>query len=107
VEFSQELLLLLFEYASKFIRDPATMPVPQSILDEVDEYMQDNDPVGEWIAENLEITNDKRDRIRYKDVCDHYNLGRRMEERVTAQKLPNLMREHGIQNSRMNPSQKL
>ena len=65
IEWYNEFILMLIEIASNYKNVPLnTIITPKAILNETQEYFDDNNPVKDWIEENLEITTDEKDRIK-------------------------------------------
>jgi len=58
----------------KEIRNLHTIPLPQEVLDASRSFMDENNPVGLWLAEHYEITHDEEDRIPADDMWNTYKM---------------------------------
>ena len=82
-EWRNEMMLILIEYYNKYIKDNYSMSIPMSkyVEDASKEYINDNDPIKEWLNKNYTITNNGDDKIlagelysRFKDDNPSTNL---------------------------------
>lgn len=62
--------LLLDQYVN--IRQLSTLPLPKEVIEASKTYMEENNPVGIWLRENFEITNDENDRILADEIWNLY-----------------------------------
>ena len=59
------MMLILIEYYNKYIKDDNSMSIPMSkcVEEASKEYINDNDPINEWLHNNYIITGNNSDRI--------------------------------------------
>jgi phage/plasmid-associated DNA primase len=71
IEWRDEMILILIEYYNKYIKDDNSMSIPMSVCVENDskEYINDNNPIKEWLNANYNITSNNDDKIL---ACDLY-----------------------------------
>ena len=64
-EWRNEMMLILIEYYNKYIKDDNSMSIPMSkyVEEASKEYINDNDPIKEWLHNNYIITGNNSDRI--------------------------------------------
>ena len=59
------MMLILIEYYNKYIKDDNSMSIPMSkcVEEASKEYINDNDPIKEWLHKYYTITNSSDDKI--------------------------------------------
>jgi len=62
----------LIENYRKNIFGKQILPDTAEVKAATQEYLDDNNQVGTWLNENIDITNDKKDKIRLTDLHDNY-----------------------------------
>jgi len=88
-DYINEVILLLLSTVSKF----KSFDIPAKITEDTSDYINGCDPVKEWLFDNYEITKDKKDLIRTKDILEKFNtLGKPM----VASKFNNYMKTYNI-----------
>ena len=88
-DYINEVILLLLSTVSKF----KSFDIPVKITEDTLDYINGCDPIKEWLFDNYEITKDKKDLIRTKDILEKFNtLGKPM----VASKFNNYMKTYNI-----------
>ena len=96
--FVNEFFLLLTEYAIKYKNyDPSKLPMPKHVTDEIDDYLNDNNPVKAWITRCLEITNSEKDQKRTSEILQMYNTDPENNGiKMSASKMLEAMKYNGV-----------
>ena len=65
---------MLIEKATEYInKDISKINIPSSVLDETKEYIDDNNPIIDFLKNNVHITNNPKDRIKTSDMHKYYS----------------------------------
>ena len=97
-EFVNEFFILLTEYAVKYKSyDPSKLPTPKQVTDEIDEYLNDNNPVKFWLSRCFEITANENDRIKTSEILQMYNTDPENNGiKMSASKMLEAMKYNGV-----------
>jgi len=69
-EFKQDYRCALFTYLIK--NAETTIYMPECVKNDTKKYMDDNDNIYNWVLENYELTTNKEDVIKLKDMYEEY-----------------------------------
>jgi P4 family phage/plasmid primase-like protien len=96
-EFIRNFILILINKASLFYGKDydKVIKVPQEVMEETSEYLNENNPIIEYIEDNLIITKNKEDRILKSELYIHYTHNQ--INPLSAQKFGALMTFNKIQ----------
>ena len=84
-EFINEFMLVMIDKAKEYIdTDISQLYIPPIIQAETTEYLNDNNPVLDWINLNVEQTNNPKDRIKTSDMHKMYNENPLTERHLSA-----------------------
>ncbi len=72
IRYRQEFMLMLIERYHKFAERGFTLDAPQEVLEETAEYMGENNIIGKFIGEMLEVTNNENDTIQATDLFNMF-----------------------------------
>lgn len=73
-DFINEFIIMLIEKATEYInKDISKINIPSSVLDETKEYIDDNNPIIDFLKNNVHITNNPKDRIKTSDMHKYYS----------------------------------
>lgn len=89
-----EFMLILFEYYAEHIKDCKNIPIPKSVIDETNDYLDENNKIKNWLNDNYIITNDKKDIIKNTDFFRQYQ---EYDSKMTNKEFYNLCMYNQIQ----------
>ena len=73
-DFINEFIIMLIEKATEYIDiDVSKIKIPSSVLDETKDYIEDNNPIIDFLKNNVTITNNPKDRIKTSDMHKYYS----------------------------------
>lgn len=73
-DFINEFMLMLIEKATEYINiDVSKIKIPSAVLDETKDYIDDNNPIIDFLKNNVTITNNPKDRIKTSDMHKYYS----------------------------------
>jgi len=68
----QQFILILIEYYHAFIKGNKLIAIPEDVKAATDEYLQDNNIIGNFIRDNLAVTGLTSDKIIAKELFDMF-----------------------------------
>jgi P4 family phage/plasmid primase-like protien len=92
-DYYKELILLLIDIASLHKND-VNIKQPVDVINQTNEYFNDNDPVKLWLTNNCIITDKQSDQIKTSVLYSHYLSGD--NEKITIIKFIDLMKINNI-----------
>lgn len=73
VEYINEYMLMLLDHINKWKNiDISDIEVPQEVIDETDEYINENNFLKNYLDNHIIITNDTKDKVKCSELFDHY-----------------------------------
>ena len=97
-DFINEFMLMLIEKATEYINiDVSKIKIPSSVLDETKEYIEENNPIIHWLQNNIQITNNPKDRIKTSDMHRNYNDDENNEKRLSSVEFSKYMKFNGFE----------
>lgn len=96
LEFYQEFMLLLLETANKY-KDTPTIKEPFIVRNETNQYIDNNDPIKEWVLTHYTHSNNTKDKIRTSVVFEKY-ISDIDNKKITNKKFLELMNNHSYEN---------
>jgi P4 family phage/plasmid primase-like protien len=73
-DFINEFILMLIEKAEEHYNfDYSKLSIPSTVENETKEYLNENNPILDWLDNKVEITNDSKDRIKTSEIHKKYN----------------------------------
>jgi P4 family phage/plasmid primase-like protien len=97
-DFINEFIIMLIEKATEYIdKDVSKINIPSSVLDETKEYIEENNPIINWLQNNITITNNQKDRIKTSDMHRQYNDDEHTERRLSAVEFSKYMKFNGFE----------
>lgn len=97
-DWRDEFLLMLTEAYSE-IKDWKELPVPTKVKEATEEYMDQNNPLKDWLANYYEKTNEESDFILSSELKRQFHLDTRIEK-MSEETFKDLMGMNGIGNKR-------
>ena len=102
-DFINEFMIMLIEKATEYINiDVSKIKIPSSVLDETKEYIEENNPIIHWLQNNIQITNNPKDRIKTSDMHRGYNEDENNEKRLSSVEFAKYMKFNGFEYKRIN-----
>jgi P4 family phage/plasmid primase-like protien len=96
-EFIREFILLLIEYAQEYYnKDISKIDIPNEVKYETIEYINDNNPMKEWLDKNIIITDDEKDMVKTTDIYFLYNNDANNEIKLDSKNIIKMMKFNGI-----------
>jgi putative DNA primase/helicase len=97
-DFINEFMLMLIEKATEYINiDVSKIKIPSSVLDETKDYIEENNPIIHWLQNNIQITNNPKDRIKTSDMHRNYNDDENNEKRLSSVEFSKYMKFNGFE----------
>jgi len=96
IEFYQEFMMLLLETATKHKND-LTIKEPYIVRNETDQYIDNNDPIKDWLLLNYEHSNNSKNRLRTSVVYEKY-ISDIDNKKISNKKFLELMNNHSFEN---------
>ena len=94
VEYAQQLMLILLNYYHTYVRYADTLETPSSVMEFTNKYLAEQDAVGSFLANNVQITGSKSDHVLSQDLLRAFNnsdFGTALSQRAFA----NMMSQKG------------
>ena len=88
-EYRQALLILLSRYHKIYMNNKREYIVPDAILKRTRAYLADSDELLNWLEENYEPTENKKDIIKIKSIFEEFKKSHFFENLTKAQKRTN------------------
>ena len=96
-EFINELFLYLMDYAKMYKNmSISKIPVPKEVTDEINDYLDDNNPVKNWLSRCIMITGKDKDRERSSEILQMYNDDPENNVKMTPKTMIEAMRYNGV-----------
>jgi len=97
-DFINEFMIMLIEKATEYINiDVSKIKIPSSVLDETKDYIEENNPIIHWLHNNVQITNNPKDRIKTSDMHRNYNEDENNEKRLSSVEFSKYMKFNGFE----------
>ena len=98
-EFINEFLLILFEYAHKNI-DMKIIVQPSAVINSSSEYLDNNNPVKEFINTYLELTSNQKDTLKCSTILDSFHRVYPTRKDIDIKKIKTLLEFNNIKVSK-------
>lgn len=94
----QEFMLLLIETAVQFdYENKKCIPKPAQVEEESNKFIDNNDPVKDWLFENYNITYNKKDVVSSAEIYDEY---KKVNNKIDQKKFNQYMLLHELKSER-------
>ena len=96
-DFINEFMLMLIEKATEYINiDVSKIKIPSSVVDETTDYIDDNNPIIDFLKNNVTITNNPKDRIKTSDMHKYYSEHDETTINISSREFSKYMRFNGF-----------
>ena len=73
VDYAQQLMILLLKFYCDYVRDSDALDAPSSVMEFTNKYLAEQDAVGSFLANNVDITCSKSDYVLSQDLLRAFN----------------------------------
>lgn len=81
-EYCQQFMRILLRYYKDNVHGKQFFEEPKEVIEMTQTYVEENNPLGQWVNDNVDITNNKDDKIKTSDL--YYNYKTEVESPVSA-----------------------
>jgi phage/plasmid-associated DNA primase len=98
-DYINEFILMLIEKAQEYYNKDYSKDIktPSIVFNETNDYINDNNPLKDWLSKNIEITNNSKDRIKTSTLNNLYNEDDEVEIRYNSKDMIKYMKFNGFE----------
>jgi P4 family phage/plasmid primase-like protien len=101
-ELINEFIHMLIDVAKDLIdTDYSKLPIPDAIKEETSDYIDNNNPIKDWLSINIEVTSNSKDRIKTTELLKLYNEDEATERSLNSKEFLKYMTFNGIESKKI------